>query len=122
MKAKLSENSTQIEYQSEQGNIKGCPPQREQYQIFHCFYQTATVLFSVANPILHSNYITRLFGSWISMKQGQYKYTLRTGTYLQIEYGGPTRFLTMHLLISYATRTDINTTYSAGQIFVKDCC
>lgn len=122
---KLSENSTQIEYQSEQGNIKVIAYLSGNIiKYFNAFYPNGnSAIFGYEINTSQQLYypLTRIVD--VHENRIQYIYTLRNGQYYitKIEYGG-TNTLPHYASVdfTYATRTDINTTYSAGQTFVKD--
>ncbi|HRN56301.1 MAG TPA: FG-GAP-like repeat-containing protein, partial [Agriterribacter sp.] len=122
---KLSENSTQIDYQSEQGNIKVTAYlSGNNIRYFNVFYPNGGgAIFGYESNTTQQLYypLTRIVD--IHENRIKYNYTLRNGQYYisKIEYGG-TNTLPHYVSIefTYATRTDVNTTYSAGQTFVKD--
>ncbi len=122
---KLSENSTQIEYQSEQGNIKAVASlSGNTIKYFNISYPNGvTAIYGYESNSVQQLYypLTRmedLHGNRVA-----YTYTLRNGQYYiaRIEYGGTaTSSHYASVEFTYSTRTDVNTVYSAGKTFVKD--
>lgn len=121
----ISENSTEINYQSEQGNIKAVASlSGNTIKYFNVFYPNGlTAIYGYESNTTPQLYypLTRmedLHGNRVA-----YTYTLRNGQYYiaKIEYGG-TAALSHYASVefTYATRTDANTVYSAGKTFVKD--
>ncbi len=122
---KLSENSTQITYQSEQGNIKVTAYlSGSNIKYFNVFYPNgSSAIFGYESNTVQQLYypLTRIVD--IHENRVQYTYTLRNGQYYisKIEYGGTASLAHFASIdFTYATRTDVNTVYSAGQTLTKD--
>lgn len=122
---KLSENTTQVNYQSEQGNIK----------VIANLNGNIIKYFSVSYPNgntaiygYESNAVQQLYYPLTKMEDmlGNrivYTYTLRNEQYYisKIEYGGTASAAHFASIdFSYVVRTDANTVYSAGKTIIKD--
>jgi YD repeat-containing protein len=122
---KMSETTTQITYQSEQGFINAVATLSG--NIIRYF----TVNYPNGNKAVYgdeNNYTQQLYYPLIRIEdlhgnRVAYTYTLRNEQYYisKIEYGG-TATLPHYALVefNYGARTDINTQYSAGKTILKD--
>ncbi len=122
---KLSENSTQITYQSEQGNIKATATLNGNHiKYFSVSYPNGnTAIYGYETNSFSQLYypLTRLED--LHGNRILYSYTLRGEQYYisQIQYGG-TASVAHYASVdfSYAVRTDVNTHYGAGKTLLKD--